>query len=81
VAFWRKKLEVVRSLPKNGADPNTAIADAGRTPLHTAAEQGLLEIVRCLIAGGADVKTARSDRGAAPSLAPLGERLRRGTTK
>src|SRR5689334_3966168 len=53
-AARRSDVAAVRSLLREGADPNGAQGD-GMTALHTAAEMGNLEIARLLIAANANV--------------------------
>jgi tetratricopeptide (TPR) repeat protein len=58
------KIEIVRLLLDQGADPN-ARGESGRTPLHRAAESGQPEIARLLIEHGADV-AAVDEQGFSP---------------
>ncbi len=60
-AARRGDVEAVRSLLRDGADPNLAAGD-GLTALHVAAEQGFVEVVELLLDAGANV-TAKTNIG------------------
>jgi len=61
----------VRQDLERGADPNVK-DDGGRTPLHWAAQQGLLDIVRLLLRFGARVNL-RDSLGFTPLAVAAGE--------
>jgi cytohesin len=61
-------VEMTRVLLAAGADVNAA-SDAGYTPLHRAASQGLVEVVRLLVAHGADVSAVDDFGNALPQFA------------
>lgn len=58
------RLDVVRLLLANGADPNCRNSRS-QTPLHAAAEHGDMDIIRALIFGGSDLES-RDDDGRLP---------------
>ena len=60
-AARRGDVEAVRSLLRDGADPNLAAGD-GLTALHVAAEQGFVEVVELLLDAGANA-TAKTNIG------------------
>ncbi len=64
-AAQRGDLEAVRSLLKDGADPNAAQAD-GMTALHWAAMKDQVEIAQVLLYAGATVKTTTRLGGYTP---------------
>ena len=65
-ATRRGDVAAVRSLLKDGADPDVAEGD-GLTALHLAAQEGNLEIAKLLIGGGANVE-AKTRIGASTPL-------------
>lgn len=59
-----KRLEIVRLLLANGADPNCRNSRS-QTPLHAAAQDGDMDMIRALIFGGSDLE-ARDDDNRLP---------------
>ena len=64
VASQQGHLAVVRKLLGRGADPNTALANDGATPVFMASQCGHAAVVRGLLGRGADPNTATTSDGA-----------------